>query len=216
MQAGFKDVKVIYLYATPAKYFMFTKPVNKMEDLKGLKVATTGKYGAKVAAALGFTSMSINRDEVMMSAQTGVLDGCTAGWSSMPPGDKGGLSWGEAFPYVVESGMGSAPYAMIMNLQKWNSLPDDVKKVFENLGGENSIDNMDKTEWQLSEDGKKAAMAAYPKVKAITLAPQELERWTKALLPVEAEYAAEVDAKGLPGTQLVKDFDELLVKLGVK
>jgi len=208
IQTEFKDVKVLWLHATPPKFLMFSKPVNKLEDLKGLKVAPTGKWGANVAAALGFTAVTINRDEVMMAVQTGVLSGAMAGWSSSPPGDKGGLSWGEALPYVVETPMGIAPYMMAMNLDKWNSLPADIKKIMEGLGGGNIIDTLDTEDVAIANQAKKDALAAY-KLTPVTLTPAELDRWVKALAPLQTQFAADLDAKGLPGTKVVQDFNIL-------
>ncbi len=131
----YKDVKSLYTFPTPPMQIItVNKPIKVLEDLKGLKFGETEPLAAKTDAALGLVPVVIpDETQVYTSLQTGLLDGRFQEYNGM-------LTWkcGEVTKYRTENlSIFNHQNIIIMNLQKYNSLPADVKKAIDDLSGFN-------------------------------------------------------------------------------
>ena len=89
-----------------------------------------------------------------------------------------------------------------MNQQVWNSLPPDVQKVFEKEATWAAAQDI--TLWTKADvDGE--AFAKSQGVQFVELAPGEMEKFMAKVRPIQDKVAKEMDAKGYPGTALLKD-----------
>ena len=99
-----------------------------------------------------------------------------------------------------------------MSMATWNRLGPELQAIFVKYSGAHFADLADSalaaSEAACREQAKKMG-AQY-----ITLAPAEAERWAKAIEPTRTKAAAALNAKGLPGTALLKAMDDLIVKYG--
>lgn len=68
------DTKVMYLMAHGPGIVNSKKPVNKLEDLKGMKIRCTGT-SSKVVTHLGATPVAMPQTEAYDALQKGVVDG---------------------------------------------------------------------------------------------------------------------------------------------
>jgi TRAP-type C4-dicarboxylate transport system substrate-binding protein len=106
--------------------------------------------------------------------------------------------------YFNEIEICHTPFYVIMNQQKWDSLPADVKKVFEELTGDWAVEFSGKTR---DREEKEAADTARQKgVEFVTLSAEENAKVQKLVAPVKDAYAAELEAKGLPGKKMLQEF----------
>jgi TRAP-type C4-dicarboxylate transport system substrate-binding protein len=102
------------------------------------------------------------------------------------------------------------PFAVVMNKAKWDALPDDVKKVFDDLRVEQSewtgtyMDDQVKTamDWSVKEQG----------VEVITLSAEDKAKWDGMLDSVTTKWIADAKEKGLPAEQIVADIKALIAK----
>lgn len=193
------ELKVLGLYVQPAQTLhTVNKPVRTLEDLKGMEIRVPGPIGAATAKALGATPVAIPMPEAYEALQKGVADGITCPYTEM----KSGFRLGEVTFYHTDIPIIAFDFWVIMNLEKYNALPPDIKTVFDKWsdwvieiwGG------WDK--WQ--EEGLEFCQTESGQ-EFITLPPQELARWHKALATVADDWAAEMEAKGLPGKKLVEE-----------
>jgi TRAP-type C4-dicarboxylate transport system substrate-binding protein len=98
------------------------------------------------------------------------------------------------------------PFAVVMNMDKWNSLPKDVQKVFDELGTQQSAWTgvyMDKAvkrsmRWSKKKQG----------VKVFRLPKKEKAKWDKLLDPITANWIKVNEAKGLPAKAIVQDIKD--------
>jgi TRAP-type C4-dicarboxylate transport system substrate-binding protein len=99
-------------------------------DYKGMKVRAPGK-AADVINRWGGVGVSIPASESYMALQTGVVDALytTIGTT------EGSRLW-EVADSITFGLTGGSPQLICMNLKKWNSLPDDIKKSFEKVNRE--------------------------------------------------------------------------------
>jgi len=100
-----------------------------------------------------------------------------------------------------------------MNLQKWESLPADVKQAFEDNGGAEASAQL-----CIGNDKATAAVARGLRIYDeqvgnpgfYTLPDDEKTRWTEAVLPVWERWIESVEAKGLPGRAMLDDVLSLV------
>jgi TRAP-type C4-dicarboxylate transport system substrate-binding protein len=126
------EVKVMYLHAHgPGKLHTKT-PVNKLEDLKGMKIRATG-LASKIVTALGGTPVGTSMPETYDVLRTGVAQGAFAPFEALQ-----GFKWGEVInSSTVAYGSGySTGMFIVMNKSKWHSLPPDIQKVFDEVNEE--------------------------------------------------------------------------------
>jgi TRAP-type C4-dicarboxylate transport system substrate-binding protein len=96
-----------------------------------------------------------------------------------------------------------------MNKQKWASLPPDIQKIFNEVNAEWAI-KQGKLWDELDEAGYK--WAATKGHQVIALSKEEDAKWAAQVKPIYEKYAAEVQAKGLPGNEALKFCIDFLKK----
>ena len=113
------------LYATESLGW-YNKPINSLEDFKGLKYRTTGEWG-EVMKKLGASVVTLPASELYTALERGVLD---AADMSFPAVDRG-LGLYEVCKYMIFPGVHqtSGPLETLVNKDKWNKLPDDLKAI---------------------------------------------------------------------------------------
>jgi TRAP-type mannitol/chloroaromatic compound transport system substrate-binding protein len=103
-------------------------PINTLDDMKGLKIRTYGLMGDHLAL-LGAEIVSLPGGEIYTALATGTIDGATFGNVNlaMQAHSLHEVSKYVLLPYIqgVYSG------CMIVNMDSWNKLPDDLKKIYE-------------------------------------------------------------------------------------
>jgi TRAP-type C4-dicarboxylate transport system substrate-binding protein len=191
------EVKVLYLHAHGPGILHTKKPVRKLEELKGLRIRSTG-LSAKVASALGATPVAMPMGETYDALQRGMVDGSLAPIESLE-----GWKWGEVVKYTTES-FGSAystGFFVVMNKEKWNALSPEIQKVIEKV----DMEWIEKTGmlWdEIDKSGKAFTLKLGNQI--ITLPQEEDQRWAKAVRPILDEYVNNMKGKGLPGNEALK------------
>jgi len=101
------------------------RPLAKLSDFKGAKISESGAE-AKFFEMLGAKTMVLPAGELYTGLAMGVVDG--AGWAG--PGKMfGTYKLMEVAKYVQWPPTGCTVLNLIMNMDKWNSLPDNLKRV---------------------------------------------------------------------------------------
>ncbi|BCH26346.1 lactate-binding periplasmic protein [Mesorhizobium sp. L-8-10] len=108
--------------------FVSRVPLDKVDDLKGVKVRSPEGPIANVFAAAGASPVNLPASEVFTSLDKGVVD--AADYSVFSVNQKQGLNGIGKHP--VYPGFHSLPLVEVsMNKAKWDALPDDVKAMLE-------------------------------------------------------------------------------------
>jgi len=94
-------------------------------------------------------------------------------------------------------------FAVVMNKQKWESLPADVKKVFDDLRTEQALWTGRYVDDHVLES-LKWSKEKY-NLQIFELPANEKAEIPKILAPIISDYVKKVTAAGLPGDQIVKD-----------
>lgn len=200
--------QVHFLWASsPGPFIVHTSktPVNRLEDLKGLKIRAGGVAEA-VMRALGATPVAMPVTETYDALQKGVVDGLWLPNEALLNYRIAEVSNYTTLNYGASTGSLSL-YAM--NKKKWDSLPADIKKIFDDMSRE-QIEIQAKF-WQgIDQEG--IDFANTKGHKFLKVSGEETARWTAAVKPVYDNWVNSVKAKGLPGDEALKFCRDYLQK----
>jgi len=200
-----EGIKLLYVHAHGPGVLATKKPVSGLADLKGMKIRATG-FCAKIAESLGGSPVSMPQGETYEALSKGTADG-TIGPIEVLKGWKQGeviKSTTDCFDVGY-----TTAFFVVMNLRKWNSLPPDVRKTFEDVSRE-WIDVHGKAWDEADREGRAFTKSLGNQI--ITLSPQESARWKKAVRPAIEEYIKTAEKKGVPGGKSVKEAESLIAK----
>jgi TRAP-type C4-dicarboxylate transport system substrate-binding protein len=199
------EVKVLYLHAHVPGLLHSKKPVYKLEDLKDMRIRSTG-FSAEVTKVLGAVPIVKPQGYTKVLLRDNYVD---ATWSPMEV-LKG---WGQAqvIKYTIQphcTGYTGGFY-VAMNLRKWNSLPKNVQTVVEEVSAEWISKHAEA--WDSSdEEGRKFTLSLGNEI--IPLSKTESDRWCKTVKPVIDAYVKRAESMGLPGREYVETIKELIEK----
>lgn len=104
------------------EFYIYTNVLLKKADFSGLKIRVTPIYEPFVRA-LGGVPVTTTPGEVYNALQQKVVDGY--GWPSIGVMD---LGWHEVTKYVIDHGFYQTEVGILINLDKWQRFPENVKK----------------------------------------------------------------------------------------
>ncbi|MEZ5853384.1 MAG: TRAP transporter substrate-binding protein [Hyphomicrobiaceae bacterium] len=110
-------VKLMAMFSYPSQQFWCSKPVNKLADLKGLKVRVYGSSMGDFVKGVGAVPVTIAFGEVVPALQKGVADCGITG--TLPAYD---AKWREVVTHIYKAGLGWGTSFVAMNMKRWNSL----------------------------------------------------------------------------------------------
>ena len=151
------------------QFHLYTlKPVKKMADFKGRTIRVTAIYRAFVAS-MGGAPTIIPPTDTYTALQRGTIDG--VGWPSICVRD---LKWDEVLKYRIDPGFYGLDGGVVINLDKWNSLPKDVQDTMQRV-----VEEYERWTWNHweSEVAKEPAMLEKRGVKVIKLPPDEAKKY---------------------------------------
>jgi TRAP-type C4-dicarboxylate transport system substrate-binding protein len=198
-----KDVKVLYLHAHGPGILHTKKPVKTLEDFKGLKIRSTG-LSAKIVETLGGVPVAMPQGATYESLQRGLVEGTFTPIETLKDWKQG-----EVVKYTTNcKNIGyTTTMFVVMNLKKWNSLPDDIKKAFTDVSDE-WIDIHGKA-WDTADD----AAITYTKSlgnEIIELSSEESPKWVTAIEPVINNYIDESKKKNFDGAKAIAELKKQL------
>jgi len=200
----FGKVKVLAMFTTAPTNIMSKVPVRNLNDIKGLDLRASGG-AAQILGAWGANPVGMPMPATVEALQKGVVKGLYSSLEVMKD-----FKFAESCKYVTKTDTVIYPFAVVMNMDKWNSLPKDVQKVFADL-------RVEQSEWtgKYMDDHVKAAMdwsVKSQKVEVIELSPAEKAKWDARLEPLTAKWIEKAKAKGLPAEAIVADIKALVEK----
>jgi TRAP-type C4-dicarboxylate transport system substrate-binding protein len=183
-----------------------TRRPNKLEDIKGMKIRSTG-LSAKIVAAIGGAPVAMPVSEAYDALSRGVVDGSLAPMEALA-----GWRWGEVVKFSVESpSFGyTSTFVVVMNKEKWNALPPDIQKIIKEVN-EEWIEKTGKNWDAIENAGRDFTLKLGNKI--ISLSKEESERIAKAVQPLFDEYLKNMKERGLPGDEALNFCMDRLKKL---
>lgn len=202
----YKDVKVLWMLVHgPGQIFTTKKEVKTIEDLKGLKICSSGAVIGRVLTKLGAVPVTSPITEFYEAMERGVTDGVAIPFEGMPP-----FRFHEVCKYSTVLNLYTTPFFVVMNKKKYESLPDDIKKIIDENSG---------LVWS-AKAGKGYDMAGQKglglvKKKNMTINEirgSEFEKWKALAMPIRDGWVKEMTSKGLPGDKVMKYAMEVIAQ----
>lgn len=197
-------VKILYVHAHgPGLVHLTKKPVNTLEDLKNMKIRSTG-LASKIVTALGASPVGTTMPETYEALRTGVAEGAMAPFMALK-----GFRWGEVVSYSVLSygASYSTGFFVAMNKNKWNALSPETQKIFEQVD-EEWIAKTGALWDSTDQDGIK--FVTEKGVKIISLSKEENDKWASAVSPLLNDYVDASKKLNLPGDEALKFCQEFI------
>lgn len=190
--------KLIYWmpYGKDVAPLTVAKQISSLEDLKGLKIRGIGEISSRWLDASGAASTYIASPEVYQALANKAIDGAMSGWGTYYD-----RKWFEVGKYVLDETFNYCMFITVANLNKWNSLPEDIQKIILEAGREAQ-------EWNASVVEKKdEEYISLLKEKGMIiskLSDSESKRWQNLMMPIYKEWAGRTPACGKIMSQLIK------------
>ena len=199
-------VRPIFAYTTP-QYDVGTtkKPVRSLEDLKGLKLKSSGGVYEMIHIEAGAVPVTVASNETYEAMQRGTIDGNFQSYPSMK-----GYRLDEIQNYCTYgASFGGYNVAYAINEKKWNSLPEDIQKIILQAGEETVVHSgeaNDAMQKELRDEFEAAGQEIYD------LSPEEKTQWKEAISAVNDQYVKSLNDQGLPGDEAYVILQELVAK----
>jgi TRAP-type C4-dicarboxylate transport system substrate-binding protein len=194
LQNEFRETKLLFLHMNGNMGFGTTKkPIYKIEDCKGLKMDVIGSgLLMDKFKALGFSTVFMPMSDIYMALERGVLDGSQIDWDL-------GVSrrWGDIVKYINQITMLTPSFYMIMNKKKWDSLPPDIQKVFEEMSGQYAARQFDEY-WKNAELTAKKKWETEMGGTTIVFSKEEMQKADNLIVPIISKYVEDSE-KNIPG-----------------
>lgn len=192
-QREYSEVKALALFCHPQGHFnTVKKPIKSLKDFQGMKFRTASPHVTKALKAFGAVPVTMAVSESYTALERGVVDGTVLPWEGLYV-----FNQAELLKYSTETDFYTMTMMVVMNKRKYDSLPDDIKKVIDQTTG-----------IVMSREAGRVYDITRPVHKekclekgmeVIQLPPEDTKKLEELTMPLRREWIEEMDQKGLPG-----------------
>ncbi|MFY0681446.1 MAG: C4-dicarboxylate TRAP transporter substrate-binding protein [Thalassovita sp.] len=176
------------------------EPAQGLADLEGKKIGGIGPNLNWLKGA-NITPVQVNPPQIYNDLATGVYDGCL-----LPAGLGFNFKAHEVAPYMLAADFGAMSWgALAINARRMSRLPDPVQEVIAAVGRDYQAE-MVKTQTSLETRGIDAMKSAG--LSVIDMSQDAKAEWANALPNIAKDWAAPLEAKGLPASQVIASYIE--------
>jgi TRAP-type C4-dicarboxylate transport system substrate-binding protein len=202
---------VLLVHAQAGSLYMTKEPINKVEDFKGMKLRTPSRTAAWTVEAVGGSPVQVALPELAPMLSKGTVSGAVLTYEIAPAVKMQDLVDNFTTFSGAQPRMATTVFMFLMNKQKYESLPPDLKKVIDDNSGRKLAPFAIQVWDMIDQDGLKV-MHTKPKNKFVTLNAAETEKYRKLVQPVFARFKDELDKRGDNGAKVIADAEALVAK----
>jgi TRAP-type transport system periplasmic protein len=194
----YKDYKVLWLYSSDTgQFYSATKPILTLADLKGMKLRSPSSTMSEALRLLGANPAGMPITEVQMALDKHVIDGALT-----PNTVVADFRLADQIKHITQANVYVSMMAVVMNKQKFDSLPLFAKKALEDASGQQwglhaakiYDDYAAETVKKLRESGK---------VRIHDLSPAEKKKLIYQLRGMEDDWIRKNTSKGIPARAMI-------------
>jgi TRAP-type C4-dicarboxylate transport system substrate-binding protein len=211
MKKEFEPYHVLLVNCHAGALFMTKEPINKVEDFQGMKLRSYSRTNAWILEALGAAPLQVALPELAPMLSKGTVTGSILPYEIAPAVKMQDLT--DYFTTLAppQPRLSTAIFTFLMNKQKYESLPPDLKKVIDDNSGRNLAPFAIKT-WDFVEGEGEKVMHTKAKNKFVSLSAEETAKFKKKVQPVFDRFRKMLDAAGDDGTKILADAEALEAK----
>ena len=200
----FEQVKIITLFTCPPANIMTSKPVKSLADLKGLELRVGGTQ-ADIIKNLGGIPVAMPQSDTPEALQKGTVKGHVSSMEVLKD-----FNYASYTANATIANLWVVTFSVVMNKNKWDSLPADVKEVIDGMRKEwalwtgNYVDDhvLESLKWSKEKYN----------LQIWELPAGEKAEVSKLIKPLIDDYVGRVTKAGLNGSEIMKDVYALKEK----
>lgn len=200
--AEITDVKLLNIGAGTGNVIHSNTPVTSLDDLAGMSIRGTAPYYG-LFKSLNAEAIALNMAEVYTSLDKMIIDAAFTPYSTLKS-----HGFAKVTKYSTEVGMASFPVpSKAMNWDTWNSLPADIQQIIEE-----SLERWDLRTIEMMGGGDPEGIE-YAKTldhEFLELSQADKDKLGEIMEVECMKKAKELDANGLPGTEIYKEIQHLI------
>jgi TRAP-type C4-dicarboxylate transport system substrate-binding protein len=184
-----------------------TNPINSLSDMEGMKIAGAGYNLRYLEGIPGAAGVRGGLPDFYNMIQTGVVDAAML-W----PEAAKTFTIAEVAPYMLQADLGAVNSKTVtVNADVWAALPDEVKDVLQQV----AIEYRDHVAG-IAMDRAEASRQAYIDGGGtiVEMSQEERQAWADSMPNIAAEWAANLDSTGAPGTEMLNAYMGKLADAG--
>ncbi len=128
---GTDHIKVLGIWTTDIASMQTVKKLDDLDEIGNLKIRSAGSVQASFISALGANPETMAAPEMNEALQRGAIDGVLQAWSGIRT-----YRTDRLMSTSLEGPFGALPFMLLMNGESFDRLPEPLKKVFLEQGGE--------------------------------------------------------------------------------
>ncbi|WP_246206319.1 TRAP transporter substrate-binding protein [Propylenella binzhouense] len=203
------EVHPVVVWAQDHGVIHCKKAIESLSDMSGTKLRSPTRLAAEALRALGATVVSMPVPQVPEALAQGVIDGAVVPWEVVPSVKLHELTkFHTQIPGTPT--LYTTAFLVAMNKPKYESLPDDLRKVLDAHSGQSASKQAGKTFDDLNESV--VALAEKSGGQVLTLAEDEKAKWVEATQPVITAWLGAMKDKGIDGQALLDEARALVAK----
>ncbi|MGR3678554.1 MAG: TRAP transporter substrate-binding protein [Paracoccaceae bacterium] len=202
----FKDLKILGTWVHGPGLIHSKDPVESPDDLKGMKIRGGSRSVNALLTQLGATPVGMPVPVVPEGLSKGVIDGTTIPWE---------VTAALKVPELVENhteftgkALYTLTFVLAMNKEKYDSLPDDLKKAIDDQSGLEFSVFAGGAMQDADAPAREAALDYGNEV--ITLDEAATAEWRDLSQPVYDNWLADMSEKGIDGQALLDEAQALI------
>ncbi|NCC26457.1 MAG: C4-dicarboxylate ABC transporter substrate-binding protein, partial [Deltaproteobacteria bacterium] len=200
----FSGVKVLTMFTSAPSNLMTREQITTLDQIKGVEYRASG-IASKVLERLGAVPVSMPMPDVPEALQKGLVKGLLTSMEVLKD-----MNFAEFCPYQTIGNFQVYTFAVIMNLKAWNSLPQDIQKILDDLAPEQAL-------WTgRYMDGHVQNSLAWVHEKygtsPVTLSAEDMETARQKLSPLVDEWKTMAESKALPSEDILTRIQRLKAK----
>jgi TRAP-type C4-dicarboxylate transport system substrate-binding protein len=199
---GLTSYKVLGFIATPESTIFLKKKATSVDYLKGLKLRTTSAPMSELIKRLGGTPVTMAGSESYMNLDRGIIDGTITMYEAFEQ-----MKLYEVAKYAIKNPLAYGSMIVIMNKEKWNSLPPDIQAQVDEGIQEYRAELIAMTE---EADANWPDQLRQLGMDVYSLSAEEEARLQEIASTIKNDWVAEREAKGLKGKAMMDEIETFL------
>lgn len=192
-QKEYDKVKLLALFCHPGGHFhTVKKPIRTIDDFKGMKIRTANPSVTEALKIFGAVPVTTPVTETYTALERGVVDGTVVPWEGL-----GIFKLDDLTKYSTLASLYTMTMMVVMNKNKWESLPAEVKKVVDANSGLTLSLWCGKVYDETDAPFKSQAMQKGTQI--IELSPADIKKLQDLTMPLREQWVKNMESRGFPG-----------------
>ncbi len=209
----FKDVRLIALHVQgPGILHTSNRAIHSLDDLKSLHISSDSPRVGQLLKIIDDKLPAKESGNIKQQLDDTSIDGVVTDWHRARP-----LAADNLIRHHTEfdsdtGALFTRTYVLAMDMKKYDSLPEDLKKIIDANSGITTSAEMGRLAGQLAQSQRDEVLKLTGENAVITMSAADSQAFRKASMKVDQTWVAEINRKGYDGQKLLDGAKTLIKK----